>query len=80
MGLILQTFKVFVWKILQHWKILFKLTFSSEIVDGYMIDEPTGRSLGKDSNILRLPRFKSHFCYFPNITAFLKACRSSSSY
>ena len=79
-GLILNTFEVFVWKIVQQWRILlWQISFCDiGIVDGSLIGEFARRSLGKHSNTVRLLHCHSHICYVSKTNALLKAHRCPS--
>ena len=79
MGLILQTFKVFVWKALQQWTKMFRKTcLCIDIVDRSVTGELTRRSVGKHSNTVRLKSYSSHICYVSNIKALFKTYRCPS--
>ena len=53
--------------------------YDVDIVDGSMIGEPARRSVGKNSNTVRLLLYISHICFFSNINALFKAYRCPSS-
>ena len=79
--LILQTFDVFVGKILQKWKTLFKQIFPCRrltLLTDLWLGSLRGGVSGKHVNAVRLLRYKSHICYVSNINAVFKAYRYPS--
>ena len=54
------------------------LLYDVNIVDGSMIGELARRSVGKDSNTVRLLPYISHICSVSNINGVFKACRYPS--